>query len=134
MQRSTNRSTSNTIVNVISKEKLQELPDQNAAESVGRLAGVSVYRDAGEGQRVTIRGISPRLNSITVNGERLPSTQEQDRSVDLSMISPEMLEGIELFKALRPDMDGDAVGGTVNFTIRKADAGLRTMARLLGNL
>lgn len=60
---------SNTIVNVISKEKRQELPDQNAAESMGRLAGVSVYRDTGEGQQVSIRGISPRFNAITVNGE-----------------------------------------------------------------
>lgn len=123
---------SNTIVNVISKEKLQELPDQNAAESVGRLAGVSIYRDAGEGQQVSIRGISPRFNAITVNGERLPSTEQSTRSVDLSMISADALDGIELFKAIRPDMDGDAIGGTVNFTIKKADAGVRSTIRLLG--
>jgi TonB-dependent receptor len=119
------------IVNVISKEKLQELPDQNAAEAVGRLAGVSVYRDAGEGQRISIRGISPRFNSITVNGERLPSTEESDRSVDLSMISPDMLAGIELFKSITPDMDGDAIGGSVNFTVAKAEEGLRVQGRLL---
>lgn len=123
---------SNTIVNVISKEKLQELPDQNAAESVGRLAGVSVYRDAGEGQQVSIRGISPRFNAITVNGERLPSTEQSTRAVDLSMISADALDGIELFKAIKPDMDGDAIGGTVNFTIRKADEGTRSVLRVLG--
>ncbi len=122
---------SNTIVNVVSREKLQELPDQNAAEAVGRLAGVSVYRDAGEGQRISVRGISPRFNAITVNGERLPSTQESDRSVDLSMISPDMLAGIELFKAITPDMDGDAIGGTVNFTVAKAEEGLRLRGRVL---
>jgi TonB-dependent receptor len=127
-----NQINSNTIVNVVSKEKLQELPDQNAAESVGRLAGVSVYRDAGEGQQVSIRGISPRFNSITINGERLPSTEQETRSVDLSMISSDALEGIELFKAIRPDMDGDAIGGTVNFTIRKAAEGLKGNIRLLG--
>ncbi|NND34376.1 MAG: TonB-dependent receptor [Saprospiraceae bacterium] len=120
-----------TIVNVISQEKLQELPDQNAAEAVGRLAGVSVYRDAGEGQRISIRGISPRFNSITVNGERLPSTEESDRSVDLSMISPDMLAGIELFKSITPDMDGDAIGGSVNFTVAKAEEGYRVQGRLL---
>ena len=107
------------------------MPDQNAAEAVGRLAGVSVYRDAGEGQRISIRGISPRFNSITVNGERLPSTEESDRSVDLSMISPDMLAGIELFKAITPDMDGDAIGGSVNFTVAKAEAGYRLQGRLL---
>lgn len=122
---------SNTIVNVVSKEKLQELPDQNAAEAVGRLAGVSIQRDAGEGQKVIVRGLSPRFNSITINGERLPSTDENDRSVDLSMISPDALAGIELFKALKPDMDGDAVGGTVNFSVRKADKGTRSTVRVL---
>ncbi len=121
----------NSIVNIVSKEKLQELPDQNAAEAVGRLAGVSVYRDAGEGQRISIRGISPRFNAITVNGERLPSTEESERSVDLSMISPDMLAGIELFKAITPDMDGDAIGGTVNFTVKKADEGFRFLGRAM---
>ncbi|MDH3245350.1 MAG: carboxypeptidase-like regulatory domain-containing protein, partial [Saprospiraceae bacterium] len=123
---------SNTIVNVISKEKLQELPDQNAAEAVGRLAGVSVFRDAGEGQRISIRGISPRFNSITINGERLPSTEESERSVDLSMISPDMLAGIELFKAITPDMDGDAVGGSVNFVVKKAEERFKYQAKALG--
>jgi len=82
---------SNTIVNVVSSEKIRELPDQNAAESVGRLPGVAVQREAGEGTKVVIRGLSPKVNSITVNGERIPSTDPEDRSVDLSMISPDAL-------------------------------------------
>jgi TonB-dependent receptor len=112
---------SNTIVTVISKEKLQELPDQNAAESLGRLAGVAIQRDGGEGTKVSVRGLSPRFVSVTVNGERVPSTDSEDRSVDLAMISPEMLAGIEVYKSTRPDMDGDAIGGTVNFAVKKAD-------------
>jgi TonB-dependent receptor len=112
---------SNSIVNVISKEKLQELPDQNAAESLGRLAGVAIQRDGGEGTKVSVRGLSPRFVSVTVNGERVPSTDTEDRSVDLAMISPEMLAGIEVYKSTRPDMDGDAIGGTVNFAVKKAD-------------
>jgi TonB-dependent receptor len=111
---------SNTIVNVVSKDKIRELPDQNAAEAVGRLPGIAVQRNAGEGQKVVVRGLSPRLNSITVNGERIASTDPQDRSVDLSMISPSQLEGIEVYKALTPDRDADAVGGTVNFVVKKA--------------
>jgi len=111
---------SNTIVNVVSKDKIRELPDQNAAEAVGRLPGIAVQRNAGEGQKVVVRGLSPRLNSITVNGERIASTDPQDRSVDLSMISPSQLEGIEVYKALTPDRDADAVGGSVNFVVKKA--------------
>lgn len=123
---------SNKIINVISKEKLRELPDQNAAESVGRIAGVSVQRDGGEATKVSIRGLSPRYNSITINGERIPATDGNDRSVDLSMISTDALEGIEVFKAITPDQDGDAIGGTVNFVIKNAEEGLRTEIRLLG--
>lgn len=113
---------SNTIVNVVSAEKIQELPDQNAAEAVGRLPGISVQRENGEGQKVVVRGLPPKFNAITINGVRIPSTDSEDRSVDLSMISPESLSGIEVFKALRPDLDADAVGGSVNFTVRKAAA------------
>jgi TonB-dependent receptor len=123
---------SNTIVNVISKERLQELPDQNAAEALGRLAGVAIQRDGGEGQKVVLRGLSPKYNSITVNGERIPSTDGDDRSVDLSMISPDMLAGVEFFKAIKPDMDADAVGGAVNFIIRKAPEERRAEVRLFG--
>lgn len=105
---------SNTIVNVVSETRLRELPDANAAESIGRLPGVAILRDAGEGSRVAIRGMGPRFSSITIDGNRIPGTDD-DRSVNLSMISPEMLAGIEVYKAIRPDMDADAIGGSVNF-------------------
>lgn len=121
---------SNTIVNVVSKDKIEELPDANAAESVGRLPGISIERDAGEGTKVVVRGLSPKFNSITVNGERIPATDAEDRSVDLSMISSDMLEGIEVFKALTPDKDGDAVGGTVNFVVKRASEGMKGNLRI----
>jgi TonB-dependent receptor len=123
---------SNKIVNVVSKDKIQELPDQNAAESIGRLPGVSVQRDAGEGTKLIVRGLAPKFNSITVNGQRIPATDQQDRSVDLSMISSDILAGIEVVKSATPDQDGDAIGGTVNFEIKKADEGPRYDVRALG--
>ncbi len=115
---------SNTIVNIVSKERLAQLPDQNAAESVARLPGVSVQRDAGEASKVVVRGLSPRFNSITVNGVRMPGT-EGDRSVDLSLLPSDVLDGIQVFKALTPDKDADAVGGTVNLLVRRAPSGFR---------
>jgi TonB-dependent receptor len=123
---------SNKIVNVVSKDKIQELPDQNAAESIGRLPGVSIQRDAGEGTKLVVRGLSPKFNSITVNGQRIPATDQQNRSVDLSMISSDILAGIEIVKSATPDQDGDAIGGTVNFEIKKADEGPRYDVRALG--
>ncbi|MDX9923245.1 MAG: TonB-dependent receptor [Ignavibacteriaceae bacterium] len=123
---------SNKIVNVVSKDRIEELPDQNAAESVGRLPGISIQRDAGEGTKLVVRGLSPKFNSVTVNGQRIPATDAQNRSVDLSMLSSDMLAGIEVFKALTPDLDADAVGGTVNFQVKKADTGLNSSLKLQG--
>ncbi len=121
---------SNTIVNVVSREKIQELPDVNAAESISRLPGVTISRNGGEGSKVTVRGVSPRFNSVTVNGQQIPSTDGQDRSVDLSIISSDILQGIEVFKAITPDMDGDAIGGSINLVTRTAEPGFEGRIQL----
>jgi TonB-dependent receptor len=107
-------------VSIVSEEKMKQLPDANAAEAIGRISGISLQRNQGEGSKVVMRGLEPKFSNITVNGVKLPSNDPDDRSVDLSMISPEMLQGIEVFKSPTPDMDGDAVGGTVNLRINKA--------------
>ena len=119
---------SNSIVNIVSADRIQELPDANAAESVARVPGVSIKREGGEGNKVVIRGLSPKYNSITVDGTRLASTDPDDRSTDLSMISQYMLDGIEVTKAGTPDLDADVLGGTVNFILKKAKPGLHANA------
>ncbi|GLR17897.1 TonB-dependent receptor [Portibacter lacus] len=116
---------SNTIKNVVSADKIKDVPDGNAAESVSRLPGMSLVRSGGEGQKVAVRGISPKYNVMMVNGVRMQSTDRNDRSVDLNMIAPNILSGIEVTKALTADMDADAVGGTVNLKIGKAAEGLQ---------
>jgi len=115
---------SKSIINVVSSDRIQELPDANAAESVARIPGVTIKREGGEGNKVVIRGLSPKYNSITVDGTRLASTDPDDRSTDLSMISQYMLDGIEVTKAGTPELDGDVLGGTVNFILKKAKPGL----------
>jgi len=114
---------SDRILNAVSSARIQELPDANAAESVGRLPGVSLLRSGGEGDRVVIRGLAPQYNVITVNGVKLSSSNQNDRSTDLSMISPNMLEGIQVSKTITADMDANAIGGIVNFDLREANAG-----------
>jgi hypothetical protein len=128
------------VMNVVSAARIQELPDVNAAESVGRLPGVSLIRTGGEGSQVVIRGLSPQYNQITMDGVELSSNVNSqnnitsgdknqgtaaanllgDRGMDLSMISSSMLGGIEVIKAITPDMDATVLGGVVNFDMRKA--------------
>ena len=112
-----------SIKNIVSSDRIQELPDANAAESVARIPGVSIRREGGEGNKVVIRGLSPKYNKITVNGTNIASTDEDNRSTDLSMISQYMLDGIEVTKAGTPDQEGDVLGGTVNFILKKAAPG-----------
>ena len=64
-----------SIKNIVSSDRIQELPDANAAETVARIPGVSIRREGGEGNKVVIRGLSPKYNKITVNGTNLPSNR-----------------------------------------------------------
>ena len=128
---------SNTIENVVSKARIQELPDVNAAESIGRLPGVSIERSGGEATKIEVRGLDPKYNLITVNGVQLPATgsigilpngqtvRSGDRSVDLSLIPSNMLDGITLKKVVTADMDPAVLGGTVDLTLKEAPAGLQ---------
>jgi len=109
-----------TIVNVISAEKIQELPDANAAESIGRLPGVSLLRSGGEANKVILRGLEDKFTVITVDGIKIPPTDATSRGVDLSTLSQSSLAGIELYKAQTPDKDGDALAGSINLVTRKA--------------
>ena len=125
--------TSNTIVSVVSEEKIQELPDANAAAAIGRLSGVSLLRSGGEASQVVLRGLSSKFSTITIDGVRISPTGANDRGIDLSTISQGSLAGIELFKALMPDKDADAIAGSVNLVTRKAPSGRLMRVDVKGN-
>jgi len=122
----------NNIKNIVAADRIQELPDVNAAESIGRLPGVSITRDGGEANKVVIRGLSPKFNTVMVNGVEIPSTSRENRSVDLSMISSNMLSAIEVSKSLTPDMEANAIGGAVNMKLKDAPEGLHYELRSQG--
>ncbi|MGA7160207.1 MAG: TonB-dependent receptor [Bacteroidota bacterium] len=124
---------SKTIVNVVSEEKIQELPDANAAEAIGRLPGVSLIRSGGEATKVVLRGLSSKFSNITVDGVKIPSTDSTSRDVDLSTISQGELAGIELHKTLTPDQDGDAIAGSINLVTRKAPSERQITFDLMGD-
>jgi len=113
----------NSIKNVVSATKIRELPEANAAEAVGRLPGISLKREGGEGNKVVIRGLSPEYNQIKIGGVSMAATDTSNRSVDLSMISPYMLAGIEVSKTAMADEEADQLGGSVNFELKSASEG-----------
>lgn len=116
---------SSGIISAVSGEKLSELPDVNVADAIGRLPGLMVERDGGEGQKIIIRGLDPKYNSVAINGMNSPSTSSSDRSSDLNMISPEIVGGAEVLKANTADKDADGLGGTVNLIMKDAPEGLK---------
>ena len=116
---------SNVITNIVDESRIQELPDVNAAESIGRLPGVSIQRSGGEANKVEVRGLNPKYSLITVNGVELPATGSEDRSVNLSLISSNMLDGIVLKKTNTPDMDADVLGGTIDLRLKEAPEGFK---------
>ncbi len=111
---------SHNIVNVVSAARIQSLPDENAAESVGRLPGVYLLRSGGEGDEVSIRGLAPQYNVMEIDGVPMAATSSSNSSVDISNISSNLLGGIELYKTVTPDMDAAVLGGVVNFQIQEA--------------
>lgn len=105
-----------TISDVVASDDLGRLPDKNTAESLNRLPGLSVSVDQGEGRYVSIRGVSPALNNLTINGVDVgsPEADGGGRPAPLDVIASGTLARIEVVKAQTPDMDGEGVGGTIN--------------------
>lgn len=110
------------IINVISSDGIGKLPDRNAAEAVQRIPGISIERDQGEGRFVAVRGLPSQWSSASINGNRLPTAEEEttSRATAFDFFPSELIEFVEVSKAITPDMEGDAIGGNVNFITKKA--------------
>lgn len=108
------------IKNIIAADQIGRFPDPNAAEALQRVPGVNVERDQGEGRYVSIRGLAPQFTNTSINGEQIPSPEADVRFVALDAIPSDQLASIEVSKALTPDMDGDAIGGSINLITKTA--------------
>lgn len=116
----TQQMTAPNIKNVMAQEEMQRFPDMNTAEALQRVPGITITRSLGEGRFIQLRGTEPRLTKVTVNGEKIASPQDEERYIGLDVINANQLAAIEVTKALTPDMDGDAIGGSVNLVTRSA--------------
>jgi TonB-dependent receptor len=112
--------TSDNILDVMSEGVIQSLPNENIADVVGRMPGVSLERDEGEGKYVQIRGTEPRLNNTTVDGVELPAPEDNVRQFKLDTIPSDIVESVQVNKTLAANQDADAIGGTVNLITKKA--------------
>lgn len=101
------------ISSVVHADGIGQLPDDNAAEALQRLPGVSVERDQGEGRFVTVRGLSADLNAVTINGTLVPAPESKRRGVALDVLPSELVQSLAVVKTLTPDLDANSLGGTV---------------------
>jgi len=104
---------SDSVQSTVHADGVAQLPDQNVAEATQRLPGVSVERDQGEGRFVSVRGLGPDLNSVSVNGTLIPSPEADRRAVALDVLPSELVQSLSVVKTLTPDMDANSLGGTI---------------------
>ena len=112
---------------VISTDDLGNFVDQNVAESLRRLPGVTLQRSEGEGKFVTVRGLGPSFVSVNMNGAQMSGAGEE-RKVGLDALPADLLGTIEVLKTLTPDQNLNSIGGTVNVkAISAFDRGKNTL-------
>ncbi|WP_158218913.1 TonB-dependent receptor [Roseateles aquatilis] len=108
------------IVNIVHADGIGQLPDNNAAEALARLPGVSVERDQGEGRFIRVRGLGPDYNAVNINGALTPASEADRRAPGLDLVPAGLIRSLEVQKTLTPDQDANSLGGTV--TVRTLSA------------
>ncbi|MBU2950689.1 TonB-dependent receptor [Tamlana agarivorans] len=116
------------ITNIVSTDQIGKFPDANIGDAVKRIPGITMQVDQGEARNIIVRGLAPQLNAVTLNGSRIPSAEGDNRNVQMDLIPADMIQLIEVTKALTPDMDADALGGAVNLVTRTSPEGFRLSA------
>jgi|WetSurMetagenome_2_1015567.scaffolds.fasta_scaffold00441_4 TonB-dependent receptor len=106
--------------NVVDAELIEKLPDNTTADALQRVSGVSLKREQGEGSYIQIRGTESRLSTVTINGQSISAPDGDTRAVALNVIPSDQLAEIVVSKVLMPEMDGDAIGGTVDLVTSSA--------------
>jgi len=112
--------TAENILDVVSSDSAGKLPDGNAAEAVRRLPGVFAEIDQNEGRFIVVRGIDSSLNNITINGVSVGSPDAGSRAAAMDAVPADLINRIEVVKAVLPDMDAQAVGASINIVTPSA--------------
>ncbi len=108
------------ITNVVSADQVGKFPDSNIGDALKRISGINVQYDQGEARFGQVRGTSADMSSVTINGNRVPSAEGETRNVQLDLIPADMIQTIEVNKVVTPDMDADAIGGSINLVTKNS--------------
>ncbi|MBM6992456.1 MAG: TonB-dependent receptor [Prevotella sp.] len=106
------------VTNVVSADQVGKFPDSNIGDALKRINGINVQYDQGEARFGQVRGTSADLSSVTLDGNRIPSAEGDTRNVQLDLIPADMVQTIEVNKVVTADMDGDAIGGSINLVTK----------------
>jgi len=113
------------IVDVLTADQASQLPDQNVAESLSRITGVSMIRnnESGDGEYISIRGLDSALSNIQFDGVNTGQVggarrYTANRSVPLQSIVADNIKEIRVAKSLLPEDEGEGIGGSVNIIAR----------------
>ncbi len=107
-----------SIQDSIVAEDIGKFPDQNVAESLQRITGVSISRVNGEGSKITVRGFGPKFNAVNLNGRTLATT-DRGREFDFQVLPSELISGADVVKASRANITEGSLGAYVNVTTAK---------------
>lgn len=106
------------VTNVVSADQVGRFPDSNIGDALKRINGINVQYDQGEARFGQVRGTAADLSSVTLDGNRIPSAEGDTRNVQLDLIPADMVQTIEVNKVVTADMDGDAIGGSINLVTK----------------
>lgn len=101
------------VVDAITAEDIGKFPDQNVAESLQRITGVSIDRDGGEGRFVTVRGLGPQFNNTLLNGRTI-ATDTYGRQFGFDLLASEVVSRAEVYKTSTAAMPEGGIGSTIN--------------------
>jgi TonB-dependent receptor len=118
-----NKLASDAIMESIVADDIGKLPEQNIAEAIARVPGVTITRSGGEGQFITVRGLGPAFNNALLNG-RILATENQGREYSFDILPAELISGVDIFKSATASQPEGGIGSTVNMkTAQPLDIG-----------
>ncbi|WP_025560341.1 TonB-dependent receptor [Sphingomonas sp. UNC305MFCol5.2] len=130
----------NSIVDSISAEDVGKFPNTNVAEALTLVPGVTVDRQFGQGEKVSILGTDPALNRTLLNGQTVASADwfildSPGRTFNYALLAPQLVSRVDVYKSAESRIDEGSIGGTVNVVTRKPlDLKPLTVAGTLGYL